>query len=103
VGIAGLSHLRQRLASITIAFDEALNAVSAQGNHYALFLGVKRRRHVLFSKPIGIGSVSYDGDTHTATIGLAKPVKGPVQVVVYGGIVGANGVISNEDFSGVVG
>jgi hypothetical protein len=41
--------------------------------------------------------------THTVTLNLARPTKGPVEVTVHGGLAGANGVPSGADVTEVVG
>jgi hypothetical protein len=102
LGIVGSSRSRRGLTSIDVIFDEALNAVSAQDGDYGLFLGVKKRNHVVFNKKLGTKSVQYDSNTHTVAINLSRPVKGEVKVIVHGGIVGANGAISSGDVSSVV-
>ena len=103
--IVGSSHSRKGLTSIDVVFDEALDAVStlaAGGYNYTLLLGVKKRRHVTFSKSVRIRSIEYDANAHTVAINLAKPAKGPVQVTVRKGIAAANGAMSTADFSTIV-
>ena len=100
--IVGSSHSRKGLTAIDVVFDEALNAISAQDGGYTLLLGVKKRRHVTFSKSVGIRSIEYDANAHMVAINLAKPAKGPVQVTVRKGIAAANGAMSPADFSTIV-
>jgi hypothetical protein len=103
VGIAGTTGSHKRLTSITIASDEAINAISLQNGYYALLEGVSKRKRIVFSKIVGIRSVGYDGNAQTVTIRLAAPTKGPIEVIMPGGIVSANGAIDNAYFSAVVG
>jgi hypothetical protein len=102
LGIVGSTHSRRGLTSIEIAFDEALNAISAQNGDFTLLLGVKRRGHVVFSKNVRIRGIQYDGNDDTVAINLAKPARGPVQVTVRKGIAAANGAMSIADFSTIV-
>jgi hypothetical protein len=97
-----LTHSRRRLASIAIAFDEALDALSAEHGDYALSLGVRSRKRVVFRRIVGIKSVNYDRNAHTVTINLARPATGPVQVIVPGSIAAANGATGGGDFTAVV-
>jgi hypothetical protein len=100
--IVGSSHSRKGLTAIDVVFDEALDAISAQDGGYTLIMGVKKRRHVTFSKSVRIRSIEYDANAHMVAINLAKPAKGPVQVTVRKGIAAANGAISIADFSTIV-
>jgi hypothetical protein len=100
--IVGSSHSRKGLTAIDVVFDEALDAISAQDGGYTLLLGVKKHRHVSFSKSVGIRSIEYDANAHMVAINLAKPAKGPVQVTVREGITAANGAISIADFSTII-
>jgi hypothetical protein len=83
-------------------FDEALDALSAQAGVYKLISGVRRRNHVVLNKVLGIRSIAYDGNAHAAVLNLAKPVKGPVEVIVAPGIAAANGSTSLAVFSGLL-
>ena len=91
------------MTAITVAFDEALNSGSA-GNLelYSVFLSVEKHRKAVYSKPLRIKDVSYNGSARTVTINLAKPYKGVVEVTVHSGIVAADGQSSDEDFSAIV-
>ncbi len=50
---------------------------------------VKRHKQTVFTKPVAIRSISVNGST--ATLNLAKPFKGTVQVTVQGTVTAANG------------
>ena len=100
--IVGSSRSRKGLTSIDVVFDEALDAISAQDGGYTLLSGVRKRRHVTFSKNVRIRSIEYDANAHMVAINLAKPAKGPVQVTVRKGIAAANGAMSIADFSAIV-
>ena len=102
-GIAPVTRTRKGLTAITVAFDEALNSGSA-GNLelYSVFLSVEKHRKAVYSKPLRIKDVSYNGSARTVTINLAKPYKGVVEVTVHSGIVAADGQSSDEDFSAIV-
>jgi hypothetical protein len=101
-GIAGLVHSKKGLTSITIGFNEALNATSAEALVLYRVRGpVKKHKKTVYSKPVKIKGISFDGNTRV-TINLAKPHKGAVQVTVLPGIVAANGAVGNSSFSAVV-
>jgi titin len=102
LGIVGSTRSRRGLTSIEIAFDEALNAISAQDGDYTLLLGVKKRGHVVYGKNVCIRGIQYDGNNDTVAINFAKPTKDPVQVTVRKGIAAANGAMSIADFSTIV-
>ena len=71
-GIAGVARAKKKVAAITIAFDEALAAVSADSKgFYQVLQGVKKRKKVVYKKPVRIASVSYDG-SRDVTVQLAK-------------------------------
>jgi hypothetical protein len=80
---------KKGLTSVTVAFDAALEAASAENSsNYHVFGAVtkvvKHRRETLYTKPIKIASVSYNSATDTANVNLAKPVKGKVEIQVSG-------------------
>jgi len=56
----------------------------------ALFRGVR------------VGGVTYHGATHSVTIRLAKPTKGAIRVIVWSGIMAADGAVSAGNFTAVV-
>jgi hypothetical protein len=82
-----------------VAFDAPLNAASAQNGDYALFLGVKKGKKYAYTKIVPIGSVVYDGNVPGVRIALARPTKGKIEVVVHGGIYGANGAVSSGAYT----
>jgi hypothetical protein len=99
-GIAGVGRSHKGLISISVAFDEALDPGSAGNpNLYTVHGGVKKRGKTIYSKNVAIRNISYDGNAHTVTLNLIRPQKGPLQVTVHGGIVGANGAPSSGDVS----
>jgi hypothetical protein len=80
---------KKGLTSVDVAFDAALETASAQdSSKYHVFGAVtkvvKHRRQTVYTKPIPIGSVSYDSATNTAKVNLAKPAKGKVEIQVSG-------------------
>jgi hypothetical protein len=98
-----VAHSRKRITSITVGFDEALKAVSAENSgFYGVFRGVKKRRKMVFTKRLAIRGVSYDASAHRVTISLAKSFKGKVQVIVHGGIAAVDGAASSGDSSWIV-
>jgi hypothetical protein len=101
--VSSLAHSRKGLTSITVLFDEALSAASAENEGlYALDLATRRRRKTLYQKPVRLKSIQYNGNDHTVTVWLAKPTKGRFQLVVRGGIMAANGAVSSGDFMAYV-
>jgi hypothetical protein len=100
--IASVRHPRSGLKQITVAFDESLVAGSATtSSFYSLLGGVRRRGRLVFTRALGIGRISYDGNV-TVTLNLARPYTGQVQVTVHGGITASNGAMSSGDVTRVV-
>jgi hypothetical protein len=56
----------------------------------------------VYSKPVTIRNVSYDGVDHTVAVYLRKPYKGTARVTVHSGILAANGASSSSEFSAIV-
>jgi len=91
------------LSSIALGFNEALNPGSASNaGLYSVLGAVKKRGKTVYSKNLGIKSVSYNANAGSVTINLAKPYKGAVQVTVHGGLVAANGSPSSGNVSLIV-
>jgi hypothetical protein len=100
-GIAVAGQTKKGLTSFNVAFNEAVNTGSASNvGHYHVFASVKKRGKATFSKALTIRDVVGGGST--ATINLAKPHKGLVQVTVDPGIVAANGTSTSSPFSMVL-
>jgi hypothetical protein len=101
--IVSAKHSKKGLTSIIVAFNEALDPGSADNvNLYSIQGGVRKRKTTVYSKPVTIRNVSYDGKDHTVAINLDKPYKGTVRVTVHSGILAASGAPSSSDFSAVV-
>ena len=97
-GLVGVSHAKKKLSAITIAFDEALASASADSlGFYQVAPVMKKRKKVVYGKPVKI-AVSYDG-SRDVTIRLAKPVKGPLRLVVLSGVIGADGAASKQPYT----
>ena len=92
VRIAPGSSTKKGLTTIIVLFDESMNPGSAQATaNYHLFAGVKKKKHTVYTKFVGIRKVMYVDSSHTATITLSKPFKGLLQVTALSGILGVNG------------
>ena len=89
-GVTGVLHVKKKVRAITVAFDEALEAASADSSvFYEVVQRVKQRKKIVF-KHLAIATVTYDG-SRAVTVRLARPVQGPVQLIVQPGILAANG------------
>ncbi len=99
-GIAGVAHAKKKqVSAVTIAFDEALQSASADSmGFYQVVQGVKKGKRIVYKKPVKIASVSYDG-SRDVTVRLAKPVKGPIRLMVSPGIVAADGTSTAPGYS----
>ncbi len=100
-------HSRGGITSIGVNFNEQLNPGSASHrNFYRVLAPVTRRvngrKVTVFSKSLGIKRVSPNSDADSVRIYLARPHKGLVEVIVYHGLVGANGAVSPSNDSGFV-
>ena len=86
-----------------MTFDEALDAVATSNTALYQVLGGATKHHkAVFSKPVAIKSTTYNPTTHTVTLNLAKPFKGPVQVTVEPGLEGSDGVSTRSAIAEVV-
>jgi virginiamycin B lyase len=95
---------RKGITAIVVSFNEAMNAASA-GNaaQYTVASDVKKRHKLVYSKPVKIGSVTYNATAGTATVTLAKPIKtNSLQVTVHSGVMATNGTSTGSDFTSVV-
>ena len=100
VGAAGAGS-RKGTTSYTVTFNAALNTGSADNpGLYTVLGGVKKRKKTVYTKRLGISSVSSSGNT--VTIHLAKPFKGHAQVTVSAGILGSSGGSSTGNVSFIV-
>ena len=101
-GIVSLKQSKKGLMTITIGFNEALSAASADNpGLYSVLGAVKKKKKTVYTKVVKIKSAVYNGLTQV-TINLAKPYKGAAQVTVRAGIVAANGASSASSFSTIV-
>lgn len=97
-GSPGVVSSKNKIAGITIAFDEALETASADLTGFYKVYQVTEVRRKTVLKSLKIRSASYDG-SRTVTIALAKPlVKSRIEVVVQAGIVAANGAVSVQSY-----
>jgi hypothetical protein len=86
-----------------VTFDEALDAVATSNTALFQVLGaVKKHGKNVFTKGVTIKGTAYNPATHTVTLNLAKPYKGPVQVTVDAGVPSADGVPSSGNVTEVV-
>jgi hypothetical protein len=99
-GIAGVTHSRKGLTSITIGFDAPLDPGSAAtAAHYSLSGAVKKRRSISYTRPVGFLTPTYNPGSNSVKLSLTSPFKGTVKVQVYSGILGASGAASQGDFT----
>jgi hypothetical protein len=103
LGVVEVQHVKKKVSSVTIAFNEAMNPGSA-GNSalYGVLGGVRRGKRMVYSKKVKLGTVSYDEGAHTVSVSLAKPYKGQVRVSVDGILEALDGVTGASAFSEVV-
>jgi hypothetical protein len=64
--------------------------------------GQKKRGKTLYTRTLKITGIIYDSPSHSATITLAKPDKGPIDVVVDGAIEAEDGTTSNIDYEAIL-
>jgi Peptidase A4 family len=89
---------RRGVTAINLGFDEHLNRTSAENiGLYALDLGVKKRKTLVFKKPVKIRSIQYSDANETVTISLRKPTKGVIQLLMRAGILGTNGAATRSN------
>jgi hypothetical protein len=103
VGIVSVSHIKKKLASVTLGFSEALASSSAvDPSAYVLLAGVKKLRKTVYTKPLTIGNIIYNSGANTVTLMLAKPLKGVVELRVQGVMTASNGATGTVAFTTVV-
>jgi hypothetical protein len=97
---------RRGITSIGVNFDQPLNPSSARRRRqYDVLADVVRHvkgHDVMDQRALRIQRVSYVRNTQMVRIYLARPCKGTVKVIVYPGLVGANGAVSTQSYSWVV-
>ena len=87
-----MRHSKKIPTSITLAFNEPLNASSVTNTAlYRVLAAVKKHGKKVFSKPMKIKSVTYPAGTQSLTINLAKSSKGPMEVMIQPGLAASNG------------
>ncbi len=97
-GLVGVTLAKKKVSAITIAFDEALESASADSiGFYQVAPETKKRKKIVYGKPVKI-AVSYDG-SHDVTIRLARPVKGPLRLMVLPGIIAADGAAGTQPYT----
>jgi hypothetical protein len=97
---------RRGITSIGVNFDQPLNPNAAKRRRqYDVLADVLRRvngHDVMDQKALRIRRVGYVRNTQMVRIYLARSYKGPVKVIVYPGLVGANGAVGTQPSSWVV-
>jgi hypothetical protein len=98
-------HSRRGITSIGVNFDQPLNPSSARRRRqYDVVADVVRHvkgHDVMDQKALHIQRVGYVRNAQRVRIYLARPYKGTVKVIVYPGLVGANGAVSTQSPSWV--
>jgi hypothetical protein len=96
--IAHVTVSKGKVSAVTIAFDEALQATSADSTSFYQMVPITiKRKRTVYGKPLRF-TVSYDGNLDV-TIRLRKPVIGKLQLTVYPGILATNSARSLGIFS----
>jgi hypothetical protein len=96
-GISGVTQSSKGLTSITIAFNEALNAGSAKKTRLYGLLGEGNGGPLANSRHPTIKSAKYDSNTLSVTLKLARPYRGIVEVTVHPGLAAEDGTATNID------
>jgi hypothetical protein len=99
-------HSRRGITSIGIGFDQPLDPRSAKRRRqYDVLADVMRRvkgHDVMDRKALRIARASYNGSQRRVRIFLAKPYKTILHLMIYIGLVDANGAVTTESYSWVV-
>jgi hypothetical protein len=102
LGVADAGLTNGGLSSVTVRFNEALNADSAENpSLYSVHEAVRKKGKTAYTKLVPIENVTYEDQEHTVTITLAQPVQGRVQVTVHGGVSSTDGGMSRVNFKAV--
>jgi hypothetical protein len=94
---------KKGVTGFTVGFNQSLNAGSAQNlGLYHVFQGTKKKRKVVYTKPLNLRSVTYNSSTDTVTINLKKPYKGIVEVAVQGAIEAVDGNFTTINYAAII-
>jgi hypothetical protein len=94
---------RKGITTISVGFNQPANPASATNpGLYHAFRGVKKKGKTVYTKPLKIGTISYNSQTNSVTIKLARPYKGKLELAVDGAIEALDGSISDVDFSTLI-
>ena len=94
---------KKGVTAISVDFSEALSPGSATNQgFYHVFMDVRKKRNLFYTKPLRIKSVSYNSATEKVTINLAKPNKVKAEVLVDGTFEALDGALTEIDFSSFI-
>jgi hypothetical protein len=97
MSIVSVVHTSGKVSGFTIVFNEALEVAAADSvRFYQVKPGTRKGTRVVYGNPVTIKAPVYKAGSTKVTIRLAKPVTGPIEVIVLSGIVGADGVASTQ-------
>ena len=103
IGAATVTKSKKGVTAISVGFSEALSPSSATNlGLYHVFVGVKKKRKLVYTKPLKIKNVSYNSATERVTINLAKPNKVKAEVLVDGTFEALDGALTEIDFSSFI-
>ncbi len=92
---------RSGLTSVSLTFDEAVDATSVMSaGLYTVLGGVTKHHKVMYTKKIKVSDVSYDSENFTVMLRLARPFKGMLRVAVQGEIHSVNLSEGDVDYLG---
>jgi hypothetical protein len=95
--IVSVLHTSGKVSGFTIVFNEPLEVASADSARlYQVKPGTRKGTRVVYGNPVTIKPPSYKAGATSVTIRLAKPVAGPIEVIVLSGIIGADGIASKQ-------
>ncbi len=103
LAVAGVSS-KKGLTSFTVSYNEPVSSSSASSSGlYQVFAvvtkNVKKHREAVVTKALAIRSVTLNSSSSTATINLARPFNGRVEVMVEGNITAGNGASNSVRFT----
>jgi hypothetical protein len=98
VGMPVAGHVKSNVSTIAVMFNEPLAPQADSTAFYKVFEGTNKGGNYTYTNSVRIKSVK-PGRSNGVNITLARPVKGPLKLVVLAGIPAANGARSTSSES----
>ena len=96
ISIVNVVHAKHKITSFTIVFNEALQdaqaASAAFSGYFQVDPGTRKKTKIVYRSHVPGVKATYADGSQRVTIRLAKPLMGPIKIVVLPGVVATDGV-----------